>query len=204
MISTEIEPENAIQTEKPRRHRKLVIQDAEFVALQCSRGLTETDACHLRGIKPELWFRFKNRVKMLPKINKLFARALGSRKHNLLGEMEKAACGTGGVRHDWRAAQALAGIVDPRLGGQQQPAQPTTSVSIDEPALRRIAEICERTRQAMLQDAASVALLDDAAPAGATDQVNQVIDCPTVMPVGATVGATVMPAGTSDWPAGKD
>ena len=188
MISTEIE--SAVQSEKPRRHRKINLVDAEAIARHVARGLTEVDACHLLGIAPPSWWNWKKRTKNARKSAELFARALGGRKNNLLGEMEKAACGTGGVRHDWRAAQALAGIVDPRLGGQQQPALQATSAAIDEPALRRIAEICERTRQSMLQDAAQVALLADAVPARTTDQV---IDCPTVMP-----------AGPSDWPPGKD
>jgi hypothetical protein len=76
------------------------------------------------------WFNYKSKPAKNRKIADMFARTNAARMINLVGEIETAAgggtdkCGRT-VRHDWRAAQMLAGLHDDRF--RNAPSQTTTT-----------------------------------------------------------------------------
>ena len=104
-------------TQVPKsRNARITLDDAELVAAQVARGLSESAACWKVGkFSPKQWYEWKSRGKRGPKVANIIARVAAARVSNMAGEIEKAATGTAGVRHDWRAAQVLAGLVAPEF-----------------------------------------------------------------------------------------
>jgi hypothetical protein len=107
-----------------RRSRCCKIKDLvpQVVAL-CAKGYNESNAVILLDkFTVQAWFDFKYRGNRGPGINEMIVRAKQQRADRFISEIEKAATGTQGVRHDWRAAQVLAGIADPVFDPRPAPA----------------------------------------------------------------------------------
>ena len=167
--------------------------EAEAIAKLCAKGHSEAHAVAiLNKFTYQAWMHWKSRGKRAGRLGNLFTRTLASRVDNLVeqiaivSDIDRAKAA--GVRHDWRAAQFLAGVVDPKFSTAPQAGQLQVTVSVDESKLRRIADIYARTQVATLTDAATPGAL----PAPAQD----VIDCQAqVEPVGTT---------PDDWTDGTD
>ena len=207
--------ENVTPAPHTRIKRRITMDDARHIAEIVAKGHNETKAVLLLGkFKPVAWFNWKSKGKRTAQINELFARTEVLRTDRLVGEIEKAATGSSGIRHDWRAAQFLAGVVDPKFSTAPQASQVQVTVSVDESKLRRIADIYART----LTDAATPAALPAPGP-----RPGAVIDCqalavpdqepgdePSALPAPAQdvidCQAQDEPAGTTpdDWTDGTD
>src|SRR5512146_2661811 len=96
----ESEPESIL---KPIR-RKITLHDVKEMAKLVAKGHTETEASLLCGFPVRQWFRWKERNKSAGKFDTLLAGMKAQRIANNLAQIDKAATGTCGVRHDWRAA----------------------------------------------------------------------------------------------------
>ena len=109
-----------ISAEKPKK-RRFDATEVEFVAKSVARGLTETEAVLILKKEPKSWFLFKQRGGRGAKFAQILERIRGIRIDHCLGEMEKAAAGKDGVRHDWRAADRLMQVTAPsRFGPTSQ------------------------------------------------------------------------------------
>ena len=134
----------------PKRGRKVSIKDyVDKIAELCGKGYNETNAVILLDkFTVQAWFAYKSRGSKTAKINNMLLRARTQRVDRLMSEVEKAATGTQGVRHDWRAAQYWAGVLDPTFAAQRQDAGATTHNSVMSihvgglDALRRLVESC--------------------------------------------------------------
>ncbi len=131
--------------------RRITFEDATAIAEHVARGLTETDSVWLvLNRRPEIWFNWKKRVGNARKCNELFARMRSNRVNNLVENIEVAAvvdkAKAANVRHDWRAAQFLAGVVDPNFRVNKDSANVTTNNTVvvasvgGEDALRKLVE----------------------------------------------------------------
>lgn len=160
------------------------MDDARHIAEIVAKGHNETKAVLLLGkFKPQAWFNWKTKQNRAGKISEMFARTEALRTDRLVCEIEKAATGTSGIRHDWRAAQFLAGVVDPKFSTTPQGSQAQVTVSLDDAKLRRIADIYRLTQQAMLADAATPAELTAPPPPGPAP-TDAVIDCHVIIQPG--------------------
>ncbi len=111
-------PQNS--TQKPAIKPRITLADAEFIASQMARGLTETSAVYRHGnMTPNQWFKWKTRAKNSGKFEHIVERMKSTRLNLLVDNIEDAATGRReGVRHDWRAAQFLAGVIEPNFRPQ--------------------------------------------------------------------------------------
>jgi hypothetical protein len=111
--------ENAVttldNTPKPpiKRSRRITKADAEAIADLVSDQITESEACHLLKIVPKQWFNWKGLRKNDSEFSALITRIRAAKIKGLISEVRKAATGSNGVRHDWRAAQALLAVTAP-------------------------------------------------------------------------------------------
>jgi ribosomal protein S6E (S10) len=102
------------------------MQDADWIANQVARGLSESHAVSLLNkFSANQWFSWKSKGKRAGKIANILTRTIAGRMSNLVSEIELAA--TGGndacgrpVRHDHRAAAMLAGLHDDRFRNNPQ------------------------------------------------------------------------------------
>jgi hypothetical protein len=124
MVST---PEHVLPPPK-RLSRRITEQDAQFIAKQVARGLTETHAVQiLDKFTVKRWWAWKGKLGRAGKMSALFSRLTALRMDNLVENIEDAATGRrNGVRHDWRAAQFLASVVDERFRSNK----PDTNVNV--------------------------------------------------------------------------
>ena len=155
------------------RKRRINMQIAEAICRQVARGLSESHAvCVVGQCTPQQWFNWKGRGKRSAKVAELITRLTAHRVDRMAGEIERAATGSDGIRHDWRAAQFLAGVVDQRFALQRD-AQTTVNQSVMSihvgglDALRRLVESCAPAPR-QLTDAASPGPTEQ--PAIAQDQ----------------------------------
>ena len=102
-----------------------------------AKGLNETEACAMLGIRRETWYAWKH--DNVSVYSDIFTRIRGNRINNLLGKIELASAGGDDamgrpVRQDWRAAHTLLAITEPARfaanGGQGQAAPVTVNVAI--------------------------------------------------------------------------
>ena len=113
------------------QNRNITPSDADEIARITATGLNESEACAMLGLRREAWFAWKCRNSV--KYSDIFTRIRGQRLDNLLKQIDKAATGKDGIRHDWRAADRLLAITAPerfsqRAEASQQPA--TVNVAI--------------------------------------------------------------------------
>lgn len=127
----QIESQTALQPAKPRR-RAIDDDDAQFIADRVAEGMTELDAVNLLNkFTYNVWNHWKAKPRQSRKVQHLFARTRAARQHNLIesisivGDISRTR--PPGVRHDWRAAQMLAGLNDERFRSAQRDAATTTN-----------------------------------------------------------------------------
>ena len=123
---TTISPQNSAK----RRARCITWQDAEAIASQVAKRLTETEACLNLNIPVKLWFQFKDRNGNRPKVEELLTRMRAGQIKAHLENIELAETGSGPhARADWRASHALLAMKSPeRFGTQAGGQQPTAQV----------------------------------------------------------------------------
>ena len=115
-----------------RRARRIEESDIQFIADCVAKGLTETNAVALLDkFTYSAWNCYKAKGKRPQKVAKLFARTIAARQNNLIENIADVAdidrAKTRGVRHDWRAAQMLAGLHDDRFKAQRDASTTTTN-----------------------------------------------------------------------------
>lgn len=110
--------------------RKFTHQDIEFIAARVARGNTESEAVLALHLQPKAWFTFKNRAKRNAKFMDILTRLKGEYINSNLEQIDKAASGRDGVRHDWRAADRLNSIMAPERFSQQQQVATNTNNTI--------------------------------------------------------------------------
>ena len=130
-------PQIGSQTAKPdikRPRRAIDDDDAQFIADRVAEGMTELDAVNLLDkFSYNVWMHWKARPRNSRKASHLFARTRAARQHNLIesisivGDINRIR--PNGVRHDWRAAQMLAGLHDDRFRAQRD-SQTTTNTQV--------------------------------------------------------------------------
>ncbi len=98
-----------------------------FIAERVAKGNTESEAVLMLGLRPAKWFNFKNRAKRNAKYGEILTRLRGVYIAGNIRQMELAAGGLGGVRHDWRAADRLNQIIAPERFGPRDQAPGTTN-----------------------------------------------------------------------------
>jgi hypothetical protein len=102
------------------RHR-ITIQDAKAIGKMVARGLTETEAVlKYDCFTVKQWFNWKSRGKRMEKYAEVLTRIKADRIDANLEEIERAATGADGVRHDWRAADRLNAIIAPERFAQNR------------------------------------------------------------------------------------
>jgi hypothetical protein len=108
--------------ERTRQRAKITRQDVREVAKLVAKRLTEAEACECLGIRPRTWYGWRENHKNQAEYSALLTRVRGQYIRANLAQMEKAAAGKGGVRHDWRAADRLNAITAPdRYAAPQSP-----------------------------------------------------------------------------------
>ena len=109
---------------------------AESIFRLVAKGMTETEACAKLDIDREVWYAAKHRH--VDKFSGILTRLRAERINHLIETIDTHAQGDAsrGIRADWRAADRLLSIVDPRFSKQQQEqaAAPSVTISIS-PAL---------------------------------------------------------------------
>ena len=110
-------PSNAV------KRRKITLQDIQEMANLVARRMTEKEAALLVGIEPRTWYQFRARHADSAEFEAALTRTRAEYVRANLREMERAAAGKGGIRHDWRAADRLNQIVKPDVYGLQAQAQ---------------------------------------------------------------------------------
>ena len=122
---------------RTRRRAQISRKDVKAIAELVAKRLTIAEACECLGIRARSFYQWKERHANSVEYEALLTRVRGQYLRANLREMEKAAGGKAGVRHDWRAADRLNMIVAERYLPQQQPPEPvrespvpTTVVSV--------------------------------------------------------------------------
>lgn len=109
--------------------RKIVESDVnELAKLVAQRKLTETEACQILDIKPDRWFRWKQRNKNKERFDILYSRMRAIKISNCLQKIDECGDGIGLKQPDWRAKAWLAERLAPdRFSQIQTPAPATTN-----------------------------------------------------------------------------
>jgi hypothetical protein len=107
--------------ERKRQRAKITRQDVREIAKLVAKRLTEAEACECLGIRPRSWYGWRESHKNQAEYTALLTRVRGEYLRANLAQMEKAAAGKGGVRHDWRAADRLNAITAPDRYAASQP-----------------------------------------------------------------------------------
>lgn len=133
--------------------RRISIQDVEAICEMVSMQLTETEACLNLNINPQVWRDWKRNHKHESTFSDALTRIRGTYIAGNLAQIRKAATGSDGVRHDWRAADRLNGILArDRYGNQDASAQVSVSVNVVAPdRLKQLVEMLgdEKVRAAV-------------------------------------------------------
>ena len=126
----------------PTKHqprRRITFQDAEAIASQVAKRMTETEAAYNLDIEPRHWFLWKLRKKNKPKFDALITSMRAAQIKAHLENIEDAERGRNGHRPDWRASDRLLSYKSPdRFGPIAQPANSQTMSIIGDDALRQI------------------------------------------------------------------
>ena len=189
IAAAEALPDAKSPSPAPKRCRhRITMTDAEGVARLCAKGHSELHAVAiLNKFTYPAWIAFKNRGKRRANVSELFTRTLASRVDNLIEQIATVSdidrAKAAGVRHDWRAAQFLAGVVDAKFSTSPQSAQIQVNVQVDDAKRARLAAVYD----ALVVDAAPAALaLPEPAEELCAGQIQEAAPEPT------------------DWPSGKD
>jgi hypothetical protein len=122
------------QARKPRRLR---IGEREVVAMcEClAQRMTERESCQVLGIEERTWYRWKNHARNSERLRKYLDRITGQKIATHLGNIEAGAIGAGPhKRADWRASQAILGIIDRNRFSPTAPPPPVQTAAPTPPA----------------------------------------------------------------------
>ena len=119
--------------------RRLAESDIQAILEMTAKGLNETEACLQIGIKPHAWFNWK--VDNKDKYQDTFTRIRGNRISHLLEQVDKAANGRDGIRHDWRASQWLLSVSAPERFAQREQTASTNAPAIALDVLSSLASL---------------------------------------------------------------
>ena len=116
-----------------RRCRRITMDDANWIADQVARGLSESHAVALLNkFSANQWFSWKSKGKRAGKIANILTRTIAGRMSNLMDSIECAAipdrAKAAGVRFDWRAAQFAGGLHDENWRNTPQAGTTTNNV----------------------------------------------------------------------------
>jgi hypothetical protein len=116
--------------ERKRRRAQISRKDLREVAKLVARRLTIAEACECLGLRARSFYQWTERHENLAEYEAILTRVRGQYIRANLAQMEKAAGGKGGVRHDWRAADRLNAITAPDRYATPQPplAEPPAAV----------------------------------------------------------------------------
>ena len=131
-MSTKKAPPAIQPPTRNRRRAQISSNDAKAIAGLVAKRLTIAESCECLGIRAKSFYQWKERHQNQAEFEGILTRVRGEYLRANLREMEKAAGGKDGVRHDWRAADRLNAIVSPEryLAQQQpQPERPRPAVS---------------------------------------------------------------------------
>jgi hypothetical protein len=162
-----MKPKTPIRT---KRRAAITPQDVNTIATLVAKRLTETEACEAAGINPETWCKWKRRHGHDARYVRVLTRARARYVARNLKEIEKAAAGKDGVRHDWRAADRLNQIAKPEayavpLPAESAPVFPALPVTVN-----------------VWLDAAAKVVSAPAQPAIECGEVKQLTDAPVEAP----------------------
>lgn len=143
-----------------RVSRKLTSAILEPIAEMVEKQkLTESEACHQLGIKPQQWFVFKCRQRIKPQFESICARIRGATVLNAMNRIERAGedmvidlpNGKQSIRRgDWRADQARLQLIAPeRFGDRQQPAN-QTNVLIGDDTVNKVIALFAKAKQSQI------------------------------------------------------
>ena len=143
---SESSPESILKPIK----RKITLPDVKQIASLVAKCHTETEAAMLCGFSAKQWFKWKERAKSSGKFDVLLAGMKANYINGNLAQIEKAANGTHGIRHDWRAADRLNAIIAPERFAQRAESQTDAAkvMLLTADAMNKIASqmIAERAR----------------------------------------------------------
>jgi hypothetical protein len=129
--------ENSNNLPAVSRKRKLTLDDVRFIASHVAKGNTESEAALMLNLRPIQWFNWKLKHKNSLKYGEILSRLKGDYIAGNIRQIEKAANGTDGIRHDWRAADRLNAIIAPERFAQRAEA-PVAGVTIDVGSLGKL------------------------------------------------------------------
>lgn len=126
---------NSNNPSRAKSKRRIDASTIAAIARLVAKQLSESEACHRLGIKPQQWFTWKSRHNRSEKFAELLEAFRADRIDSLIERIEKSADGKGGVKYpDWRAALALLKIADMKRFGDTpatgQPQQITTNNTV--------------------------------------------------------------------------
>ena len=127
-------PNSIPQVRKPRRLR---IGEREVTAMcEClAQRMTERETCQVLGIEERTWYRWKNHARNSERLRKYLDRITGQKIATHLGNIEAGAIGAGPhKRADWRASQAILGIIDRNRFSPTAPPPPVQTAAPTPPA----------------------------------------------------------------------
>jgi hypothetical protein len=110
--TVQVAPQTALNPPK-RRARRITMQDAEAIAEQVSKRLTETEACYNLDIEPKRWWLFKQRHGVVPKFEALCTRMRAAKIQDCIDKVDKCGNGEGMKQPDWRAKAFLLQVIAP-------------------------------------------------------------------------------------------
>jgi hypothetical protein len=128
---------------KKSKRPKIVLSDLKEIAkLVATRRLTETEACYVRGINPDQFFKFKTRAGRSEIFAKYVERLKSVKINSLLDQIEDISDGNEAIKQkpDWRAKQWLLTVTADRFGKLGEASVTTNNVQINlvTDALKRV------------------------------------------------------------------
>jgi hypothetical protein len=97
--------------------------------------MTERESCQVLGIEERTWYRWKNFARNRERLSKFLDKVTGSKIKAHLANIEAGAIGAGPhKRADWRASQAILGIIDRNRFSPAAPPPPVQTAAPTPPA----------------------------------------------------------------------
>ena len=126
--TAQVVPTPALTAPK-RRARRITMQDAEAIAEQVAKRLTETEACYNLGIVPKSWYCFKQKHGREQQFAALCTRMRAAKIQDCIDKVDKCGNGEGMKQPDWRAKAFLLQVIAPERFNMSQNLQPQNQPS---------------------------------------------------------------------------
>jgi hypothetical protein len=125
------------------RRRQITLSDLKEVAkLVGTRKLTIAEACHVRDLNPDQFYRFTNRAGRKEVFAKYVEKLKSVKINTLLEQIETITDGNEAIKQkpDWRGKQWLLSVTDERYGKSAESSVTTNNVQINlvTDALKRV------------------------------------------------------------------